>query len=70
MVSSAFAQFTVNGTIIDAESSEPLFGVTVVETETGNGAATDINGQFSLNVAGESATLRVTYIGYIEKNVE
>lgn len=69
-VGSAFAQFTVNGTVIDAESGEPLFGVTVVEAETGNGAATDINGQFSLNVAGDSATLRVTYIGYIVQTVE
>ncbi len=69
-VGSALAQFTVNGTVTDAESGEPLFGVTVVDAETGNGAATDINGQFSLNVAGESATLRVTYIGYIVQTVE
>jgi TonB-dependent starch-binding outer membrane protein SusC len=67
---SAYAQFTVNGTIVDAESNEPLFGVTVVDTQTGDGAATNINGEFSLNVSGESTTLRVTYIGYITQNVD
>jgi len=67
--SNAYSQFTVNGTVIDSESEEPLFGVTVVDTETGDGAATDINGEFSLNLPGGSATLRVTYIGYLTKNV-
>lgn len=67
--SNVYSQFTVNGTVIDVDSDEPLFGVTVVDTETGDGAATDINGQFSLNLPGESATLRVTYIGYLTKNV-
>ena len=66
----AFSQFTVNGTIIDSESEEPLFGVTVVDTETGDGAATDINGRFTLSLPGNSTTLRVTYIGYLTKNVE
>ncbi|WP_340104081.1 SusC/RagA family TonB-linked outer membrane protein [Rhodohalobacter sp. 8-1] len=68
--SNVYSQFTVNGTVIDSESDEPLFGVTVVDTETGDGAATDINGQFTLDLPAESATLRVTYIGYLTKNVE
>jgi len=68
--SNVYSQFTVNGTVIDAESEEPLFGVTVVDTETGDGAATDINGQFSLDLPGNATTLRVTYIGYLTKNVE
>src|SRR6056297_1344772 len=68
--SNVYSQFTLNGTVIDAESEEPLFGVTVVDTETGDGAATDINGQFSLDLPGNATTLRVTYIGYLTKNVE
>lgn len=66
----AFAQFTVNGSIIDAESNELLFGVSVLDTQTGSGTASNIDGKFTLNVSGESTVLRVTYIGYITQSVE
>jgi len=67
---SAYAQFTVTGTITDAESNEPLFGVTILNVDSGGGSATNIDGEFSLEVQGESATLRITYVGYITRTIE
>ena len=43
------AQNQVTGVIRDAQG-EPLVGVSVVEAGTQNGAVTDINGRYSLNV--------------------
>ena len=58
-----FAQkITVHG-YVDDETGEPLIGATVMEKGTSNGTATDIDGNFTLNVA-PNATLVVSYIGY------
>jgi len=58
----AFAQNEVTGVITDAQG-EPLIGVTVMEAGTQNGAVTDINGRYKLNVK-PGAKLNVSYIGY------
>lgn len=58
-----FAQkITVHG-YVDDETGEPLIGATVMEKGTSNGTATDIDGNFTLNVAPD-ATLVVSYVGY------
>ena len=45
-----FAQkITVHG-YVDDETGEPLIGATVMEKGTTNGTATDIDGNFTLNV--------------------
>ncbi|MDR1673202.1 MAG: TonB-dependent receptor [Bacteroidales bacterium] len=59
---SVLAQQRVNGTVVDV-ASEPILGVTVLETGTNNGTVTDANGKFSLTVA-ENAALTVSFIGY------
>ena len=41
----------VSGQVKDV-SGEPVIGVSVVEQGTANGTATDINGNYSLNVSG------------------
>lgn len=61
-------QKTVTGTITDSESGEGLPGVTVLEKGTNNGTITDLDGNFSLTV-GESATLTVSYVGYITEDI-
>ena len=66
----AMAQFTVRGTITDETSGEPLVGVNVFHQESQSGTTTDIEGSFTLELPGQSATLRITYIGYISKNIE
>ena len=58
-----FAQkITVHG-YVDDEFGEPLIGATVMEKGTSNGTATDLDGNFTLNVAPQ-ATLVVSYVGY------
>lgn len=66
----AMAQFTVQGTVTDAESGEPLIGVNVFHPESQRGATTNSQGEFTLELPGQSATLRVSYVGYNERNVE
>ena len=63
-----FAQkITVHG-YVDDDLGEPLIGATVMEKGTSNGTATDIDGNFTLNVA-PNATLVVSYVGYDPKEV-
>jgi len=61
------AQKTVTGTITD-RTGEVLIGVNVVEKGTLNGAITDIDGRFSITVAGNDAIIVVSYTG--QKTVE
>ena len=63
-----FAQkITVHG-YVDDEHGEPLIGATVMEKGTTNGTATDIDGNFTLDVA-PNATLVVSYVGYDPQEV-
>ncbi|KAA3634651.1 MAG: hypothetical protein DWQ02_11060, partial [Bacteroidetes bacterium] len=54
---------TVTGSVFDADSQEPLIGVTIVETGTTNGTTTDFDGRYSLSVS-PGAELTFSYIGY------
>ena len=57
------AQQVVRGQVTDA-NGEPLIGATIQPVGGGNGAATDINGEFSLNLPYNVKTLKVSYVGY------
>ena len=63
-----FAQSKVSGTVKDA-TGEPLIGVSVVEEGTNNGAVTDINGNYTLNVK-PGAKLKLSYIGFTPKTIK
>lgn len=52
----------VNGTVVD-ENGDSLVGVSVVVEGTNTGAATDIDGNFTLSVP-EGKNLKFSYIGY------
>ena len=39
---------TISGTVVDAGNNEPLIGVTVLPNGGGQGAATDIDGNFTI----------------------
>jgi TonB-linked SusC/RagA family outer membrane protein len=60
--------FAISGTI-SSDSGEPLVGASVVQKGTTNGATTDIDGKFSLNVPDGKTTLVVSYVGYNSKDV-
>ena len=66
----AWAQFTVTGTITDASTDEPLIGANVFHQPTSRGATTDQNGEFLIELPGQEATLRITFIGYAAKEVD
>ena len=59
----AFAQRTITGTVISSEDGLGMPGVTVMVKGTTIGTATDINGNYSLNVPND-ATLVVSFMGF------
>jgi len=59
---SALLQETVKGKVLD-ENGMPLPGASVLETGTSNSVATDIDGNFEINVA-VGKTIDVMYMGY------
>ncbi|WP_158828586.1 SusC/RagA family TonB-linked outer membrane protein [Mucilaginibacter lacusdianchii] len=63
-VLNGFAQTNrVTGTVVD-EKGEPLPGVNVRVKNTQQGAATDLNGRYSINVTTASGTLVFSFVGY------
>ncbi|MCB0551256.1 MAG: SusC/RagA family TonB-linked outer membrane protein [Phaeodactylibacter sp.] len=59
----AWGQNTVNGTVV-AQDGEPLIGVNIIEVGTNNGAITDLEGNFSLQLITEKPVLEFSYTGY------
>ena len=59
----AFAQRTISGRVISGEDGLPMPGVTVLVRGTTTGTATDINGNFSLNVPND-AIIIVSFMGF------
>lgn len=69
-LSSAYAQqVAVRGTILDAQSQQPLPGVTVVALGTSTGTTTDASGRFVLAPPAAVRELTVTFIGYNAQRV-
>ncbi len=60
---------TVIGTVVSESDNEPLIGATVMAVGTQNGAATDIDGHFSLTVPETVKELKVSYVGYESRTV-
>jgi hypothetical protein len=60
----------VAGTVVDAQTGEPLAGVNVFLEGTSQGAATDIDGTyFIINIIPGKYVLKVLYVGYTEYSV-
>ncbi len=61
----------IKGTVVDANSGEPLFGANVIIKGTTIGAATDFNGKFLLPpIEAGNYVLKVSYIGYKKKLIK
>lgn len=58
---------TITGTVRDA-NGESIIGANIIEVGTSNGTITDVNGNFTLNVANDAA-IQITYIGYLSQTV-
>ena len=61
---------TVSGTVMSAADDEPLPGATVQPVGGGVGAATDIDGNFTLTVPQSVKKLTVSYIGMVAQTVD
>lgn len=53
----------ITGCVVDADTEEPLIGVTVKILGTAQGTVTDISGNYAINVA-NGATLEFSFVGY------
>lgn len=69
LVAPLSAQVKVTGRVRDAGSRQPLAFVNVYEEQSRQGASTDIDGYFSLQVSELPVTLRFTYVGYQAQQV-
>jgi TonB-linked SusC/RagA family outer membrane protein len=62
---------TITGTVTDADDGEPLPGATVQIQELGIGAATDADGQYTLEeVPGGTQEVQVSFVGYLAQTIE
>ena len=59
----AYAQTHITGTVVSGDGDEPVVGATVKIVGTNQGAATDINGVFSLTVPNSRTRLEISYVG-------
>ncbi len=62
----SFAQ--ISGTVVD-NKGEAVIGASVLVKGTSTGAATDINGKFSIPTAKSSDVLVISYIGYTSQEI-
>lgn len=68
-VITSFSQVVINGKVVD-NKSEAVIGANVLVKGTTMGAATDIDGNFSLEVPGNPpVVLVISYVGYQDKEV-
>ncbi len=69
LTSSVFAQsIPITGKITE-QNGEGLLGASVVVENTTNGAITDIDGKFSLNVPDKNSVLVISFVGYETQKV-
>lgn len=64
-----FAQSTVEGTVVDKVSKQPLPGVNVVIQGAANGTQTDFDGKFKLNKVKKGEKIVFSYVGYVNATV-
>ena len=55
---------TIRGIVFDGETGEYLVGVTVYEESTQTGTITDLDGNFNMNIAPGTYSIRISYISY------
>ena len=60
---------TVTGTVVDDSNEDPLVGASVTAGNAKTGVATDIDGNFAIEVPSGVKTLTVSYIGYKTQKV-
>ena len=65
----AFAQFNVNGKVVDGVNNQALPGVNVLLKGTTTGVITNIDGEYNIQVSGSSAVLVFSFVGYLSQEL-
>lgn len=60
---------TIRGKVVDADTKEPLIGATVLVKGTSTAASAGLDGTFKLKVTSTDATLVISYISYVTKEI-
>lgn len=68
-LNTAYTQIALKGKVIDATTNQPVQGVTVSVLNNQANAATDKNGNFTLNANSIQDSIRFTSIGYNSKTM-
>ncbi len=65
-----YAQVVLKGTVTDASNKEPIIGATISVASERSGVLTDINGKFRIQVKSLPATLKVSFVGYRDQQID
>lgn len=60
---------TINGKVTSTGDASGLPGVTILEKGTSNGTVTDIDGTYSIDVAGPNSVLVFSYVGFESQEI-
>ena len=63
-ITTAIAQSTVSGTVVDAGINAPLPGASVVEKGSSSGVTSDFDGNFTFKTSSNSGEIEISYLGY------
>lgn len=64
------AQTRIKGKILDSQDNSELIGATVIVEGTTIGVATSLDGTFQLDVPAGKKTLKISFVGYVDKNID
>jgi len=64
-----FSQFGITGTVIDGDFNEPLPFANILVKETGEGATSDFDGKYTLELESGTYTLVFSFVGYETKQI-
>lgn len=63
-------QRTISGTVTSDSDGEPLPGVSVINTSTGLGMVTNLNGKYSITVSADTDVIRFSYVGFSAQEIQ
>jgi hypothetical protein len=62
-----YSKATLTGRVVDGSTGEPLMGAVLYETESGAGASTNFDGNFTMELPVGELRLRISYVGYEDR---